>query len=147
METLEEMETEDLARQLVELLDEATKIKDRVASLNAELANRALDQPGNMLLIDGVGAFHAKKSGAKKTWKKEDLRKAVYRLAVDGTTHLSPDGEITVAEPEQRVYAAFDEFFDVTPRKTPFKRFTPEQIDIEDFLDEEGGQWTIQVVR
>lgn len=142
---LEELETEELARLVVDLAGEKKELAERESNAKKALADRLLDvepESGGVYNF-AAGTFRIRKAGVKETWDKDGVASATYRRAIEGTDYIDPLGELTL-EPEQRVFDSMKKVFSLTPRKTPLKAMG---FDLEDFLSTEGeGEYTVQVV-
>lgn len=139
----EELDPEDLARELKKTLKQKEELREYEEFLRERLAQLALDQEGKILTTN-YGAFRAEWKPGNLKWDKAGLAHEVYRRAQAGEfSHDKATGEI-VGEPEWRVFQALKEFFDFTPRKTPLKKYG---IDIDEFAEKTSdGKWACRIL-
>lgn len=139
----EEYDAEDLARELKNTLKQKEELREYEDFLRERLAQLAIDQEGK-ILVTAYGAFKAEWKPGNLRWDKQRLAQEVYRRAQAGEfSHDKATGEI-VGEPEWRVFQAFKEFFDFTPRKTPLKKY---DIDIDEFAEKTTeGKWACRIL-
>lgn len=145
MEIIEEenLDPDDLARELKKTVKELQDLKDYEAFLKERLASLAIDQEGK-ILVTNYGAFRAEYRPPRRKWDKSALAQEVYRRAQRGEfSHDKATGEV-VGEPEWRVFQALKEFFDFTPRKTPLKKY---DMELDEYSEETSdGEWVVRIL-
>lgn len=143
---LQEVETDQLARLLAEATKEEKRIKQYVAELNEAMTDRLFDMEsdGGFYHFKGV-SYRLEKSGVRRTWERDALSRDLYRAACEGSlkNQISPDGELLIQEPEQRVYEAF--------KKAGRMEFRIEDVkdlgfDPDEYSTTSGGTYKAKIV-